>query len=284
MDNSALIATPPQDEIFLGQLARSEMVHGVQLPGFPDEAFQKASVGSSGEQALREAMGFYQDIKHHAAQLRTPVGTSTVLVDFGAGWGRLLRFFMKDIPSSQLIGLDVDPLMVDWCKRTNIAAHSTLVDALPPAPLPDACADIITAYSVFSHLSEKAATAWMQEFARILRPGGIVVATTQARGFIDFCAQLRETLPKNAPQKNAWHEKLALSFTNRQQSLRDYDEGKFLFSPTGGGEARPSSFYGEAIIPQRFMEEHWSPWLTLRWFEENRPYTVQSIFVLQKAA
>ena len=37
---------------------------------------------------------------------------------------------------------------------------------------------------------------------------------------------------------------------DRDQALSDYDAGKFLHSATGGGDFRPSSFYGETLIPK----------------------------------
>jgi hypothetical protein len=33
------------------------------------------------------------------------------------------------------------------------------------------------------------------------------------------------------------------------QAIRDYDSGKFVFAPTGGGGTLSNSFYGQAVIP-----------------------------------
>ncbi|MBJ7968179.1 class I SAM-dependent methyltransferase, partial [Bacillus cereus] len=69
--------------------------------------------------------------------------------------------------------------------------------------------DIIFAYSVFSHLSEETAENWIKEFSRILRPGGIFIATTQARYFLDFCQQFKEH-----PEliQTGWHKTLSQAF------------------------------------------------------------------------
>ena len=42
----------------------------------------------------------------------------------------------------------------------------------PPLRFADGSFDIVYAYSVFSHLSERVQLRWVEEFARILRPGG----------------------------------------------------------------------------------------------------------------
>jgi 2-polyprenyl-3-methyl-5-hydroxy-6-metoxy-1,4-benzoquinol methylase len=52
--------------------------------------------------------------------------------------------------------------------------------------------DMIYAYSVFSHLSEQCHLAWASEFARILKPGGTVCLTTQARNLKFAAITLRE--------------------------------------------------------------------------------------------
>jgi len=64
------------------------------------------------------------------------------------------------------------------------------VPALPPVEFPAGFFDIIYAYSVFSHLNEDTHLKWIEEFSRILKAGGLLLVTTQARRFIDFCESL----------------------------------------------------------------------------------------------
>jgi len=95
--------------------------------------------------------------------------------------------------------------------------------------------------------------AWLLEFRRILKPGGVVIATTRPRHFLIECDVLR----KNKDVKEFQHGAVA-SFQNIKECLSDYDNGKFCHSPTGGGGVLSTSFYGETAIPRKYAMERWS--------------------------
>jgi SAM-dependent methyltransferase len=46
----------------------------------------------------------------------------------------------------------------------------------PPLPIPDAQFDVVTAFSVFTHIDELE-SPWLLELRRILKPGGLLYAT-----------------------------------------------------------------------------------------------------------
>lgn len=251
--------------------------NGIELPGFPPDQFQSGSVGSSGEHTLREAFNFYCEIKRYAAVTGLTLCPDSRVLDFGCGWGRIIRFFLKDVSSDNLYGVDVDPDMVDICKNLVRYGNYSTVKPLPPTDLPDASVDIVYAYSVFSHLSEHVHIKWVEEFARILKPGGLLIATTQARYFIEFCKSLR-----GETHKSAWHNMLATLFEDTEATLAEYDKGGFIYCATGGGEARPSSFYGEALIPRGYVEREWTKYLSLVDFVDERNRLPQALIVMQK--
>src|SRR2546428_10243529 len=68
------------------QSVHTRVVHGLQMPGFPDESWQRQFVGSSGCHALREVLPFYRFIKQRAAQLSRPLKPVSRVLDFGVGW------------------------------------------------------------------------------------------------------------------------------------------------------------------------------------------------------
>src|SRR5262245_41067579 len=95
-------------QIMIGSVAGSR-ARGVRLPGFPPDELQRTFVGSAGEQAIREGFAFYRIVNDYAAQLNRPLRASSRVLDFGCGWGRILRLFLKDVKSKNLCGIDVDP-------------------------------------------------------------------------------------------------------------------------------------------------------------------------------
>jgi hypothetical protein len=42
------------------------------------------------------------------------------------------------------------------------------------------------------------------------------------------------------------------------QAIGDYDSGKFVFAPTGGGDTLDNYFYGEAVISASYIRKRWT--------------------------
>ncbi|MGL5058794.1 MAG: class I SAM-dependent methyltransferase [Microcoleus sp.] len=252
-------------------------VDGIELPGFPPEEIQRNSVGSSGKLALGEGFRFYSEIKRYAASLDRPLTRDSRILDFGCGWGRMIRFFLKNVASENLYGIDVDPEMIDICTNTVRKGNFSLVNPEPPTEFANNSFDVVYAYSVFSHLSEPVHIKWVQEFSRILKPGGIMIVTTQARRFIEFCRSLR-----GQNHESGWFYGLANSFLDTEAAFADYDNGKFLYSATGGGPARPASFYGEAVISPGYVKREWTKYLTFCDFVDDPAKFTQAAIVMQK--
>jgi 2-polyprenyl-3-methyl-5-hydroxy-6-metoxy-1,4-benzoquinol methylase len=269
------------DTAWLDVLVRSvnePVIDGVRMPGFPSEETQRNTVGSSGAHALREAFGFFTVVRDEAAALGVTLDRDSRVLDFGCGWGRILRCFLRDCHPDRLCGLDVDPSLVAICVETMPECRFETVNPLPPTALPDASFDVITAYSVFSHLAEHASLAWIRELSRLLVPGGVLVVTTQPREFIEFCRSLR-----GQEQTFAWHQSLARSFVDTEGAFAAYDRGEFLYAATGGGSVRTPDFYGEALISERYARKHWTPYVRVHRFVDDRRILAQALITTQRA-
>ncbi len=110
---------------------------------------------------------------------------ATVL-DFACGPGRVVAELKRLAPGGRLHGSDIDPEAIAWATENLSTLGSFRVNA-PAPPSGYAAESFDAAYSVslFTHLDEDAQMAWLAELARIVRPGGWVLATlhgAQARG------------------------------------------------------------------------------------------------------
>ena len=258
---------------------KTDVSDGIKLPGFPSEELQNNTVGLSGKAALLDAFNFYQEIKRYAAKLHIPLQSNTRVLDFGCGWGRVIRFFFKDLIHTNLYGIDIVPEMINTCVSTvGYGNYSQLNQPNPPTIFSNDSFDIIYAYSVFSHLSEPIHLEWLEEFFRILKPGGMLIVTTRPRRWIDVCKTLRDQ-----PIRNPHQDGLANSFQDHESAFLDYDNGKVLYSPVGGGEVCDASFYGETLIPQTYVEQVWSKHFIFRDFVDDPSIIPQAIIVVQKA-
>jgi SAM-dependent methyltransferase len=252
-------------------------VDGIELPGFPPDELQRNIVGSSGKHALGEGFNFYSEIKRYAANLGRPLTRDSQILDFGCGWGRMTRFFLKDLVPDNLYGIDVNSEMIDICLNTVRQGNYSVGTPEPPTKFANNSFDVIYAYSVFSHLSEFVHIKWVEELSRILKPGGILIVTTQARQFIELCRSLR-----GQNHEFDWYKALANSFLDTEAAFADYDNGKFLYSATGGGPALPASFYGEAVISPGYVKREWTKYLTFCDFVDDPAKFNQAVIVMQK--
>jgi SAM-dependent methyltransferase len=181
-------------------------------------------------------------------RLGRPLKRASIVLDFGVGWGRVGRFFLNDIAPENLIGIDVDHTLVTMCRSLFSASRFEICSSHPPTELASRSVDFVVGYSVFSHLSEAACIAWMSEFGRLLRPGGIAALTTRGRWFFDYCASLRDTVT------DGYTRGLATLFSDFESATARYDSGELVFSTNSdvAGGVRDSSFYGETFIPESY--------------------------------
>jgi SAM-dependent methyltransferase len=168
-----------------------------------------------------------------------------------------------------------------------------VVDPEPPTPLRQESLDLVVGFSVFSHLAEHVAGAWMREFSRLLTPGGIVAVTTRPRSFLDHCesiARPRHTprrwfsrlLSRQSPAMAYYEGALGAMFPDFGEARRRYDAGEFLYAPLGGGGVRAPSFYGEALIPEGYARRAWEPHLAFREFRFDTNRHEMALIVLQR--
>jgi 2-polyprenyl-3-methyl-5-hydroxy-6-metoxy-1,4-benzoquinol methylase len=254
---------------------------GEVLPQFPSEEMQANTTGLSAEATLRQAYAFYADVDRATRSIGKEMGPSTKVLDFGFGWGRISRTFMEKISLQNIYGVDVDPSFVDMTRELFKSDNFEVCDPYPPTRYETAGFDLVVAYSVFSHLSEKACNDWMREFARIVKPGGVVAWTTRHDSFLDFCRWARE----QGDAVSGYLHALGQLFPDVEEPRKRYRSGQIVHVTSegvGGGSARGTGFYGETWIPEKYARERFADNFRLVGsFFDAKKYD-QSCFVFQR--
>jgi SAM-dependent methyltransferase len=218
---------------------RSREQEGLLHPGFPDERTQRQFVGSDGETALTEAYAFYDFVLLHGLAEPRPRGG---YLDFGCGWGRIARFFLRDFPAEAMAGVDVDPEMVAFCREAGLPGAYSVVRNGERLPFEDGSLALITAYSVFTHLAPGPFEAWLAELLRVLAPGGKLIMTVEPPRFLDFIESV------DPESLDPWHASFAPWKPELPRLRRELAERGITYLPTGGGAHREAEIYGETVV------------------------------------
>jgi SAM-dependent methyltransferase len=96
-------------------------------------------------------------------------------LDFGCGLGRLTQALAVYFTS--VVGVDIAQSMVDGARSRNAFGErvSYVVNSAASLPFGDASFDFGYSTMVLQHVPPKAATRYIAELVRVLRPGGVLV-------------------------------------------------------------------------------------------------------------
>ncbi len=111
------------------------------------------------------------------------------VLDFGCGAGRTLRHFLSEAERGEFWGTDIHAPSIEWLQENLCPPlHGWRCALGPPLGLPHDSFDLIWAISVFTHLAD-ASTAWFLELHRLLKPGGLLIATYMGRWCSEYFAK-----------------------------------------------------------------------------------------------
>ena len=235
-------------EVWLEAL-RARSIMGVEFPTFPPTQLQNRVHGHDSAISLGEASALYRfACQHHLAGPSSPWFQSGAMLDFGSGWGRILRYFMRDFPLKNIIGYEPSGLLAAVAR-----GHNPYVSFLNGSYLPDGMLaanwfDFAISWSVYSHLPQNYVTAWLTETARVLKPGGAALYTTWGLRFL-------ERLKIDANQLRLgedvhWYSQVCLQGAGDiDQRINDYKAGEFVWF-----DSLQNQQYGEAFISLKALE------------------------------
>ncbi len=129
---------------------------------------------------LNQFQRFEAVLNRHGRSFRT----SSSILEFGCGDGRLTQYLFEFAPGARVFGCDVLSEAIEACRRQFPGGRFVTNQPTPPLPFSDGQFDLIYSYSVFTHLSEPNHRAWLRELARALRPGGVMLHTVHSYAYL----------------------------------------------------------------------------------------------------
>lgn len=128
------------------------------------------------------------------------------LLDLGCGSGRLAAA-LGQCRSIDYCGIDVVKALLKYARTKSPAHYRFILNHSLSLPLPDASCDMATAFSVFTHLLHHDSYIYLDEFHRVVRPGGVVVFS-----FLEF------------PEPGHWAQFEATVEAQRSTTLRHLNQ------------------------------------------------------------
>jgi methyltransferase family protein len=254
---------------------RSLRSYGIALPRLPSDDVQVGFTGLCGRPNLQQAFSFYRHVLSYC-----PLSAKSRILDFGGGWGRISRLFLREMPAEHIYLADT----MEWSIRClhNIGARFRIIHNQPRPPIEGITVplDVIVSYSVFSHLSPEYFHAWTDYLLDLLHPGGYLVFTTRGQFFIDHVKRLHADGGENHAMLVEHIRRLREEMPHPDEIERRHREGEFQFYPIGGSGELTSDFFGEAFIPRSYIERHFCAYFIGS--SDEVPNVDQTVFVLRK--
>ena len=157
------------------------------LPSMASDEVQTRWTGTSGYPLLVQSCAFIQSVAYNYSKITgRPLSGATVL-DYGCGYGRLARLMYYFVGESALIGVDPWDRSIEECKRAGLGDLFFQSEFLPQSlPVGERKFDLVYSFSVFTHLSEKAALTALQAIRRYILADGVLCITIRPPEYWDL--------------------------------------------------------------------------------------------------
>jgi SAM-dependent methyltransferase len=131
---------------------------------------------------LRNTLAFVRLMEsNYARHARKPLQGETIL-DFGVGYGRMLRLLYYFTNPENIYGLDTLPSALDLLAGDGVLGNFRLSDPIPDSlPTDGRRFDLAYAFSVFTHLSPVSAEPCLAAVRDAMNPGGLFMPTVWPR-------------------------------------------------------------------------------------------------------
>ena len=238
------------------------------LPQMPEAQIQINWTGSANHVLMNQTVAFIKTIISTYHELtQTPISQATVL-DFGCGWGRIIRLLYKYVPLDNIYGVDPWHQSIEICQQTGVQANLSLSDYLPRTlPTPDGVKfDFIMSFSVFTHLSETATKICAQTLTDYLSDDGILAMTIRPIEYWDYEGTL---------------ENSAYSDEAIAQLKHDHQQSGFAFAPHHREKVEGEVTYGDTSISLDYIRENFKGLEIIR-VEYNKADSLQYVVFLRK--
>jgi len=190
--------------------------------------------------------------------------------DFGCASGRVIRHFAAQSDVPEIWGSDINRRHIRWLYEFMPHTIKPIFNhCIPALPIRDNSVDIISAFSVFTHI-DTFETCWLAELRRILSDDGIAYITVHNE---DTWTAIRESIDDKA-------NRLVQSILNIDPSFRDTLMGDMPDTKSVYRFAQSGPYRAQVFHSNNFLKQVWGRFFTI---EEILPlhHARQTVLILR---
>lgn len=151
-----------------------------RLPAMASDQIQKTWTGAIGLTLLRQTASFVRQLECNYAAVHGQGLRGRTILDFGCGYGRIMRLMYYFTDPDRLWGVDAWDESLATCEEAGMLGNFRLSERIPSSlPVEGTTFDLAYALSIFTHLSPKSADACLNAVRGSMKPGGLFVATVR---------------------------------------------------------------------------------------------------------
>jgi SAM-dependent methyltransferase len=215
------------------------------LPRMASEKVQNNWTGNSGLALLGQTVSFVRLVAGNCQKLLGHGLNNRAMLDFGCGYGRLIRLMYYYTSPARIWGIDPWQEAIELCRADGVLGQLAVSEYLPSTiPVGNARFDLIYSFSVLTHLSERAAILALTTLRQYVASGGLFVLTIRPKEYwskLDGVAAVGR--PIDSDELVAQHEKRGFAFVPHDREAID-------------GEVT----YGETSLSFEWIKEHAKGW------------------------
>lgn len=168
----------------------SDLLATLPLPSFPNISaklprmasaeVQQSWTGGSGPGMSQATLDFVRIVNYHYTLIcQRPLAHAKIL-DYGCGYGRLMRPFYYFTNPDRIFGIDPWDKSLEICMQDGVLGQLRQSEFLPNSlPVDDEKFDLIYSFSVFTHTSVAATTTALNALRKCISSSGVLVLTTR---------------------------------------------------------------------------------------------------------
>ena len=188
------------------------------FPSMPSEQVQRNWTGTHGETLLNQTLAFVKTMVYgYAAVTGKKIDQSSIL-DYGCGWGRIIRLLYKYGSVEDIYGVDPWDESIKICNQNGVKGNLAISDYVPRSLPYDRKFDLIFAFSVFTHLSEKTAAIVLDTLRKYIADDGMLLITIRPKEY-----WLHHDQGRLSAQMIAVHDQVGYAFTPHNRAPIDGD-------------------------------------------------------------